>query len=111
MADRRPVAVFAALQQEAHALVRHLPRSETIGPKIGIWEGDGMVVVVGGVGKVAAALAAQFVYDAFKPRCIVAVGLAGALSDETSRGQVVGATGATQHDIDGRPLTPARGVI
>jgi adenosylhomocysteine nucleosidase len=70
-----------------------------------------MVVAVGGVGKVAAALAAQFVYDAFKPRCLVAVGLAGALRDETSRGQVVVASGAAQHDMDGRPLTAARGVI
>jgi adenosylhomocysteine nucleosidase len=111
MPDRRPVAIFAALEQEAHGLVRHLPRSETIGPKIGIWEGDGMVVVVSGVGKVAAALAAQFVNDAFKPRCLVSVGLAGALRDETSRGQVVVATGAAQHDMDGRPLTTARGVI
>jgi adenosylhomocysteine nucleosidase len=109
--ERRPVAVFAALEQEAHALVRHLPRSQTIGPKIGIWEGDGMVVAVTGVGKVAAALAAQFVQDVFKPRCAVAVGLAGGLRDENSRGQVVVATGAVQHDMDGRPLTSERGTI
>jgi len=109
--DRRPVAVFAALDQEAGALVRHLPRSQTIGPKIGIWEGDGMVVVVSGVGKVAAALAGQFVQDVFKPRCVIAVGLAGGLRDESSRGQVVVATGAVQHDMDGRPLTSARGMI
>ena len=111
MPDRRPVAVFAALELEAHALVRQLPRSQTIGPKIGIWEGEGMVVVVGGVGKVAAALATQFVHDAFKPRCVVAVGLAGALRVATSRGQVVVADAAAQHDMDGRPLTDARGVI
>lgn len=70
-----------------------------------------MVVVVAGVGKVAAALAAQFVQDVFKPRCMVSIGLAGALRDDTSRGQVVVASGAVQHDMDGRPLTPARGVI
>jgi adenosylhomocysteine nucleosidase len=109
--DARPVAIFAALEMEAQALVRHLPRSQTIGPRISIWEGDGMVVVVGGVGKVAAALSTQFVLDVFKPRCVVAVGLAGALSEERSRGQVVVATGAVQHDMDGRPLTDARGTI
>src|SRR5260370_21472301 len=108
MADRRPVAVFAALQQEAHALVRHLPRSETIGPKIGIWEGDGMVIVVGGVGKVAAALATQFMHDAFKPRCVVAVGLAGALRDETTPGQVLVATSAAQPAMARRPPTSGR---
>ena len=111
MSDARPVAVFAALEMEAQALVRHLPRSQTIGPRISIWEGDGMVVVVGGVGKVAAALAAQFVQDVFKPRCVVAVGLAGAVRDETSRGQVVVAAGAVQHDMDGRPLTASRGMV
>ncbi len=111
MPDARPVAVFAALEQEARVLVHHLPRSQTIGPRISIWEGDGMVVVVGGVGKVAAALATQFAHDVFKPRCVVAVGVAGALRDETSRGQVVVATAAAQHDMDGRPLTAARGVI
>ncbi len=105
------MAVFAALEMEAHGLVQHLPRSETIGPKIETWEGDGMVVVVGGVGKVAAALSAQFVQDVFKPRCMVSIGLAGALRDDTSRGQVVVASGALQHDMDGRPLTAARGVI
>jgi adenosylhomocysteine nucleosidase len=108
---RRPVAVFAALEMEASALVRHLPRSASIGPKIPVWEGDGMVVVVGGVGKVAAALAAQFVCDAFKPRCLVALGLAGAVRDDSSRGHVIVASGAVQHDMDGRPLTSARGMI
>jgi adenosylhomocysteine nucleosidase len=103
--------VFAALELEARGLVQHLPRSETIGPKIGVWEGDGMVVVVGGVGKVAAALSAQFIQDVFKPRCMVSIGIAGAVRDDTSRGQVVVASGAVQHDMDGRPLTAARGVI
>jgi adenosylhomocysteine nucleosidase len=103
--------VFAALELEARGLVQHMPRSETIGPKIGIWEGDGTVVVLGGVGKVAAALAAQFIQDVFKPRCLVAIGLAGAIRDDAARGQVVVATGAVQHDMDGRPLTPTRGVI
>ena len=108
---RAPVAVFFALELEAQALVRQLPRSGTIAPRISVWEGDGMVVAVSGVGKVAAALAAQFVHDVFKPRCVISVGLGGALSGETSRGQVVVATGAVQHDMDGRPLTSARGVI
>jgi len=70
-----------------------------------------MVVVVSGVGKVAAALAAQFVQDVFKPRCAVSIGLAGGLRDDGPRGQVIVATGAVQHDMDGRPLTAERGVI
>lgn len=103
--------MFAALEQEARGLVGRLPRSGTIGPRIPCWEGDGMVVVVGGVGKVSAALATQFLHDAFKPRCIVAVGLAGALKSDQARGSVVVASAAAQHDLDARPLTSGRGII
>lgn len=111
MPDRRPVAVIAALEQEAHALVRRMPRAETVGPRVQTWEGDGLVVIVAGVGKVAAAIAAQHACDVFKPRCVVAIGIAGALDDDTRPGQVVVATGAVQHDIDGRPLTAAKGIV
>ena len=111
MPDRRPVAVIAALDEEAHALVARMPRSETVGPRLAIWEGAGLVVLVGGVGKVAAAMAAQFACDVFKPRCIVAIGIAGALEEDARPGQVIVAGGAAQHDFDGRPLTPARGII
>ncbi len=111
MPDRKPVAVVAALEEEAHALVRRMPRAETVGPRISTWEGDGLVVLVAGVGKVAAAIAAQHACDVFKPRCMVAIGLAGALDDDTRPGQVVVASGAVQHDIDGRPLTEAKGIV
>jgi len=103
--------VIAALELEAHALVSRMPRSETVGPRLSVWEGGGLVVVVAGVGKVAAAMAAQFVCDVFKPRCVVAIGLAGALEENSRPGQVIVATGAAQHDFDARPLMPARGII
>jgi adenosylhomocysteine nucleosidase len=111
MAVVRPVVVIAALAQEAHVLVGRMPRSETVGPRLSIWESKGLVVMVGGVGKVAAAMAAQFACDVFKPRSLIAIGLAGALETRSRPGRVVVATGAVQHDVDGRPLTDARGVI
>jgi adenosylhomocysteine nucleosidase len=76
-----------------------------------IWESGALVVMVGGVGKVAAAMAAQYACDVFKPRCLIAIGLAGALENRSRRGRVIVATGAVQHDMDGRPLTDAKGVI
>ena len=76
-----------------------------------IWESGALVVMVGGVGKVAAAMAAQYACDVFKPRCLVAIGLAGALENRSRPGRVIVATGAVQHDMDGRPLTDAKGVI
>ena len=107
----RPVAVLAALEEEANALVRRMPRSESVGPRISVWEGDGLVVMVAGVGKVAAAMAAQYACDVFKPRCLIAIGIAGGVEDGARQGQVIVATGAVQHDMDGRPLTDAVGVI
>src|SRR2546423_675526 len=94
MADPRPVTVIAALEQEAHALVRRMPRAESVGPRLSIWEGGGLVVMVAGVGKVAAALAAQYACDVFKPRCLIGIGLAGGLEDGARPGQVIVATGA-----------------
>lgn len=111
MPNSRPVAVIGALEQEVHALVRRMPRSETVGPRLSIWEGGGLVVMVGGVGKVAAAMAAQYACDVFKPRTMVAIGLAGAIEKRSRPGRVIVATGAVQHDIDGRPLTESKGVV
>jgi adenosylhomocysteine nucleosidase len=111
----RPVALFAALEAEARALVRHLAPSTMPSPHLSIWEGvvEGTpaVLVVTGVGKVAAALGAQFVCDIFHPRCAIAFGLAGAIESDVQPGQLIMASGALQHDVDARPLTDAKGTI
>jgi adenosylhomocysteine nucleosidase len=111
----RPVALFAALEAEARALARHLAPSTRPSPHLSIWEGtvEGtpVVLVQTGVGKVAAALAAQFVCDVFHPRCAIAFGLAGATANDVPPGQLIVASSALQHDIDARPLTSAKGTI
>jgi adenosylhomocysteine nucleosidase len=111
----RPVALFAALDVEARGLVRHLAPSTRPSPQLSIWAGviDDIPVVltVSGVGKVAAALSAQFVCDAFHPRCAITFGLAGATSGDVQPGHLIVASGAVQHDMDARPLTDARGTI
>ena len=111
----RPVALFAALDAEARALVRHLTPSTRPSPELSVWAGviesTPVVLVVTGVGKVAAALSAQFVCDAFHPRCAITFGLAGATSSDVKPGHLIVASGAVQHDMDARPLTDARGTI
>jgi adenosylhomocysteine nucleosidase len=111
----RPVALFAALDAEARAVYRHLTPSTRPSPQLSIWAGlieaTPVVLVVTGVGKVAAALAAQFVCDAFHPRCAITFGLAGATASDVQKGHLVVASGALQHDMDARPLTDARGTI
>jgi adenosylhomocysteine nucleosidase len=109
------VAFFAALDAEARELVRHLVPSTRPSPQLSIWagviEGTPVVLAVTGVGKVAAAVAAQFVCDAFHPRCAITFGLAGATASDVTPGHLIVASGAVQHDLDARPLTDARGTI
>jgi adenosylhomocysteine nucleosidase len=76
-----------------------------------VHEGQPVVLVITGVGKVAAALATQFVCDAFKPRSIITVGIAGATDNDAAPGRLIIASGALQHDMDARPFTSARGTI
>ena len=91
--DLRRVVVLAALQQEAAA----------------ISSGERLEVVVCGVGKVAAAIAAQRACDVMAPRALISIGLAGGVESESSPGRLIVASAAVQHDFDARPLTPTRG--
>lgn len=110
----RPLAIFVALEVEARALVRQLARSTITSPHLSAWdgvvEGKRVVLVITGIGKVSAALAAQFTCDEFDPRSLLVVGLAGA-TDSDGRGRLIVASGALQHDVDARPFTDAKGVI
>jgi adenosylhomocysteine nucleosidase len=113
--DAHPAALVVALDEEARGVARHLVPAAASAPQLATWtgeiEGVPVVLVVSGVGKVAAALATQFVCDAYQPRFAVSFGLAGAAHSDSQRGRLVIASGAVQHDMDARPLTDARGVI
>ncbi|HSP10731.1 MAG TPA: 5'-methylthioadenosine/adenosylhomocysteine nucleosidase, partial [Candidatus Dormibacteraeota bacterium] len=112
---QRPLVVLAALREEAQELARHLVRARVDVPRLPTWEGElagkPVVLILCGVGKVAAAMAAQFACDAYRPRALVSIGLAGATGSETGRGQLIVASGSVQHDMDARPLTDGRGVV
>ena len=109
------MALIIALELEAQALIRHLTPSAVLSPQLSIWEGEvegkPVVLVITGVGKVAAALATQFVCDTFKPRSVITVGIAGATESDSSPGRLIIATGALQYDMDARPFTAARGTL
>jgi adenosylhomocysteine nucleosidase len=111
----RAVAILVALEVEARAVVRHLARWPVSSPQLSVWEGvvEGkrVALVITGVGKVSAAMAAQFTCDAFDPGSLLVVGLAGATDSDGQLGQLVVASGALQHDMDARPFTNAKGVI
>jgi len=90
--DRR-VVVLVALPEEAAALK----------------SGDRLEVFVSGIGKVAAAIAAQRACDVMEPRALISIGLAGGIGSESEPGRLIVASAAVQHDFDARPLTSARG--
>jgi len=91
--DLRRVVVLAALPEEA----------------AGLQSGDRLEVIVCGVGKVAAAIAAQRACDVLAPRSLISIGLAGGVESESEPGRLIVASAAVQHDFDARPLAPARG--
>ena len=96
-------------------MARRVPPAAIPAPHLSVWAGEieavPVVLVVSGVGKVAAALATQFVCDTYRPRCVITFGLAGATDSDSRPGRLIVASSAVQHDVDARPLTAARGVI
>lgn len=108
----RPTALLAALDIEASAIARNLPRSNATSPNLQVWEGtienEPVVLAVTGAGKVAAAMAAQFMCDAHRPQALISIGLAGGIGKTDERGTLIVPTGALQHDFDARPLVKKR---
>ncbi len=70
-----------------------------------------IALVVSGIGKVNAASATTRLIDKFEPAEIVVVGLAGALSNDLSVGDIVVADKVVQYDFDLRPLEASLGQL
>ncbi len=67
---------------------------------IGKLNNTSVVVVMGGIGKVNAAMCTQVLIDCFQVDAIINTGVAGALSDELEIGDVVISSDMVQHDMD-----------
>lgn len=77
----------------------------------GKWNGNDVVVVRSGIGKVNAAVCAQILVDTFHADAIINTGIAGSLKDEINIGDIVLSTDAIQHDMDAQGFGYAPGVI
>jgi adenosylhomocysteine nucleosidase len=112
--DRGPVALVAALAEEAEALARRLHQSKLGAAAIPFYEGEiegrAALLAISGIGKVAAAMTTQLLCDERKPRALLSIGVAGG-TGKRSRGHLIVASGAVQHDFDARPLTSRRGLM
>jgi adenosylhomocysteine nucleosidase len=106
-----PVAVVSAMHEELRALVPQLAdvhRVTRAGREFhcGRLHGQAVVLVLSGIGKVAAATTVSVLASEFRPRSLLFTGVAGGLAAGVRVGDVVLARELLQHDMDASPLFP-----
>jgi adenosylhomocysteine nucleosidase len=111
VASARPLAIASAMRQELRALWPLLQGAQTLrlaGREFlhGTIAGQPVVLVLSGIGKVAAATTAALLLQSFNARRIVFTGVAGGLGDGVRVGDIVVARQLVQHDMDASPLFP-----
>jgi len=107
----RPLAIVSAMHEELRALLPALRGAE---PRllagrhfhVGTLEGQPVVLVLSGIGKVAAATTTTLLLREFDARALVFTGAAGGIGDGVRVGDVVVARELLQHDMDASPLFP-----
>ena len=110
------IFVLTAMAEEAAALAEDLGcRSwmRTAGAQFTVGSGHYSAVTVGisGIGKVAAAIAAQYACARWRPWLLVMSGVAGGIQPGAQVGDLVVPSEAIQHDFDARPFAAARSLI
>ena len=107
----RPVAIVSAMAEELAALlaeVRDVTVQTHAGRRfhVGTLHGAPVVLVLCGIGKVAAAMTTTLLAERYAPQALVFTGVAGGLGDGVRVGDVVVAEALLQHDMDASPLFP-----
>lgn len=105
------LAIVGAMQQELGALLPHLEgaRTECLAGRSfhrGRLAGRDVVLVLSGIGKVAAAATAALLIDRLGARALLFTGVAGGLGAGVRVGDIVVAQELLQHDLDASPLFP-----
>jgi adenosylhomocysteine nucleosidase len=105
------IAIASAMHEELHALLPLLqrPRRIEIAGRVfhrGRLHGHVVVLVLSGIGKVAAATTATLLVQRFGATELLFTGVAGGLHPSAKVGDVVVADALLQHDMDASPLFP-----
>ncbi len=108
------IGIMAAMPDEIAGLIELIStqkqsRVQRMGSRHfhdGVIDGQRCIVVLSGIGKVAAASATTTLIQHFKVDEIVFSGLAGGVGNDARVGDVVIADKLVQHDMDARPLFP-----
>jgi adenosylhomocysteine nucleosidase len=104
-------ALIAAMHEELAALLPAI-QGATVGRCggrefwLGAFEGQPVVAVLSGIGKVAASITATLLIDHYQVDRVLFIGVAGGLGDGVQVGDVVVADALLQHDMDASPLFP-----
>lgn len=106
-----PLGIVSALPEELSALLSlvEAPRSSTVAGRQlhqGRLHGHEVVLVLCGIGKVAAALTTTLLIERLGVRSLLFTGVAGGLGADVRVGDVVVARTLLQHDMDASPLFP-----
>lgn len=107
----KPIAIVSALHDELSKVLELMPdehKQRRAGREfwLGHLHGQAVVVVLSGIGKVAAATTATLLIERFGVGEIVFTGVAGALGPSVQVGDIVVADRFIQHDMDASPLFP-----
>jgi len=106
-----PLAIVSAMHEELRALLPALGQSRTTRLAgrdfhTGQLHGQSVVLVLSGIGKVAAATTAALLIHEYDAQALVFTGVAGGLGEGVNVGDVVVARELLQHDMDASPLFP-----
>ncbi len=110
------IGIIGAMEEEVLALREKLKVTEvrsiaSLEFYVGFLDGKEVVLVRAGIGKVNAAICTQLMIDCFNVDAIVNTGVAGALSEDLSIGDIVISVDSLQHDVDATGFGYAPGVI
>lgn len=112
----KKIGIIGAMEEEVAKLKENMQIQETsviAGMEFcqGICEGQNVVIVRSGIGKVNAAVCTQILCDVFKVNVIINTGVAGSLKNEINIGDIVLSEDALQHDMDATGFGYDPGVI
>ena len=107
----KPIAIVSALHDELSKVLELMPdehKQSRAGREfwLGHLHGQTVVVVLSGIGKVAAATTATLLIEHFGVSHIVFTGVAGALNHTVKVGDIVVGSSFMQHDMDASPIFP-----
>ena len=105
------LAIVSAMREELRALLPHVQGARVVRSAgrdfhVGELGGHPAVLVLSGIGKVAAAATASLAIDRFGAERMLFTGVAGGLGEAVRVGDVVLAEALLQHDLDVSPLFP-----